>query len=336
MRSPPLRHRTRSFPRRHQEVTDGGLMYWVISGSMLVRQRIVDIVEDRRDDGSACTGLVLDRSWCRYRPADQAIPGLALSASGRGPARPGAPAGEPGARMPCRRRCGTSYRCSVCCENPPCANLSRNIDNQISRLSLLFRLYCKPAPRNACCPRSQSRDLLAQTPVRPVRPRSAGRRLHRFARCGRLVERGASPSRTAITPLRTSRNRTIRRRTTPRTARHTTRRSLPRADRRLAARVRLEQRAQSCQDALRRRRAAADQQVDRHGRAGPACDGVAALEHPAVHRAVPTATTNFGSGIAVWARSSASTRLRVTGPVTSSTSACRGVETKRMPKRSSS
>jgi hypothetical protein len=27
---------------------------------MLVRQRIVDIIEDRRDDGSACTGLVLD------------------------------------------------------------------------------------------------------------------------------------------------------------------------------------------------------------------------------------------------------------------------------------
>ena len=59
-RSPPLRHRTRNFPRRHQEVIDGGSMYWVINGNMLVRQRIVDIIEDRRDDGSACTGLVLD------------------------------------------------------------------------------------------------------------------------------------------------------------------------------------------------------------------------------------------------------------------------------------
>ena len=58
--NPPLRHRTRAFPRRHHEVTDGGSMYWVINGSMLVRQRIVDIIEDRRDDGSACTGLVLD------------------------------------------------------------------------------------------------------------------------------------------------------------------------------------------------------------------------------------------------------------------------------------
>ena len=59
-RSPPLRHRTRSFPRRHQEVIDGGSMYWVINGSMLVRQRIVDIIEDSRDDGTACTGLLLD------------------------------------------------------------------------------------------------------------------------------------------------------------------------------------------------------------------------------------------------------------------------------------
>jgi hypothetical protein len=57
--SPPLRHRTRMFPRRRDEVIDGGSMYWVINGSMLVRQRILDIVEDRRDDGTACTGLVL-------------------------------------------------------------------------------------------------------------------------------------------------------------------------------------------------------------------------------------------------------------------------------------
>ena len=58
--NPPLRHRTRAFPRRHQEVIDGGSMYWVINGTMLVRQRIVDIIEDHRDSGEACTGLVLD------------------------------------------------------------------------------------------------------------------------------------------------------------------------------------------------------------------------------------------------------------------------------------
>jgi hypothetical protein len=58
--SPPLRHRTRNFPRRGQEVLAGGSLYWVISGSMLARQRIVDIVEDKRDGGEKCAALLLD------------------------------------------------------------------------------------------------------------------------------------------------------------------------------------------------------------------------------------------------------------------------------------
>jgi hypothetical protein len=56
----PLRHRTRNFPRRRAEVLDGGSMYWVIAGTMMARQRIVDIIEDRRDDLTACTSLILD------------------------------------------------------------------------------------------------------------------------------------------------------------------------------------------------------------------------------------------------------------------------------------
>jgi hypothetical protein len=58
--NPPLRHRTRNFPRRGPEVLDGGSLYWVISGSMLARQRIVDIVEDKRDGGEKCAALLLD------------------------------------------------------------------------------------------------------------------------------------------------------------------------------------------------------------------------------------------------------------------------------------
>ena len=50
----------------------------------------------------------------------------------------------------------------------------------------------------------------------------------------------------------------------------------------------------------------------------------------------PTATTHFGSGVARQVRSSASRMLRVTGPVTISTSAWRGEATKRRPKRSRS
>ncbi|HYZ23378.1 MAG TPA: DUF1489 domain-containing protein [Rhodopila sp.] len=92
---PPLRHRTRNFPRRRDEILAGGSLYWVINGSMLARQRVVDIIEDRRDDQTPCTSFVLDpelvplvgrptrpfQGW-RYlepegAPADLAEPGAA-------------------------------------------------------------------------------------------------------------------------------------------------------------------------------------------------------------------------------------------------------------------
>ena len=57
---PPLRHQTRSFPRRAPEITGDGSIYWVICGVMLVRQRVLDIIEDRWDDATRCAGLVLD------------------------------------------------------------------------------------------------------------------------------------------------------------------------------------------------------------------------------------------------------------------------------------
>lgn len=86
----PLRHQTRNAPRRASEITDGGSIYWVIAGAMLVRQRILAIVPDHWDDGSRCTGLVLDpahvqvegrpvkafQGW-RYLEADDAPPDLA-------------------------------------------------------------------------------------------------------------------------------------------------------------------------------------------------------------------------------------------------------------------
>ncbi len=56
---PPLRHRTRNFPRRAEDILRGGSMYWIISGAMVVRQPIVGIIDDTRDDGSACAGIVL-------------------------------------------------------------------------------------------------------------------------------------------------------------------------------------------------------------------------------------------------------------------------------------
>ena len=58
---PELRHRTLQTPRRRDELLDGGSLYWVIKGFVLVRQRVVDLKPDHKDDGTACCGIVLDQ-----------------------------------------------------------------------------------------------------------------------------------------------------------------------------------------------------------------------------------------------------------------------------------
>jgi hypothetical protein len=55
-----LCHRTLQAPKRRGEVLDGGSLYWVIKGVILVRQRILDLRPDSKDDGTACCGIVLD------------------------------------------------------------------------------------------------------------------------------------------------------------------------------------------------------------------------------------------------------------------------------------
>ncbi len=59
-RDPPLRHQTRNRPKRADELVEGGSIYWVIAGAVVVRQRILAVVADRWDDATVCAGLVLD------------------------------------------------------------------------------------------------------------------------------------------------------------------------------------------------------------------------------------------------------------------------------------
>ena len=54
------RHGTRSMPRRAAEITGAGSIYWVIAGTLLVRQRVLDIVDEEWADGTRGTGLILD------------------------------------------------------------------------------------------------------------------------------------------------------------------------------------------------------------------------------------------------------------------------------------
>ena len=50
-RDPRPRHVTRMWPRRAGELLDGGSIYWVIKGAVLVRQRLVAFDEAIGEDG---------------------------------------------------------------------------------------------------------------------------------------------------------------------------------------------------------------------------------------------------------------------------------------------
>lgn len=54
------RHVTRNFPRRSDEVLAGGSMYWVIKGTMLVRQRIVGLERATGPDGVPRCAVLFD------------------------------------------------------------------------------------------------------------------------------------------------------------------------------------------------------------------------------------------------------------------------------------
>lgn len=77
-------HTTRMFPKRADELLDGGSLYWVIRGNVQVRQRLVDIRPVTGADGIARCQLVLEpvlrltqwqprrafQGWRYLQPAD--------------------------------------------------------------------------------------------------------------------------------------------------------------------------------------------------------------------------------------------------------------------------
>jgi hypothetical protein len=90
-------HRTRMVPKRAEELTDGGSLYWVIRGEIMCRQRIRAVRPFRDKDGVSRCGLVLEpkvvlvtprpyrafQGWRYFAPADvppdldKAAPGAA-------------------------------------------------------------------------------------------------------------------------------------------------------------------------------------------------------------------------------------------------------------------
>jgi hypothetical protein len=66
--SPPLRHFTRNFPKRAAELVEGGSIYWVITGTILLRQRVLGVERATESDGSPCAALILDPALVQVEP----------------------------------------------------------------------------------------------------------------------------------------------------------------------------------------------------------------------------------------------------------------------------
>lgn len=58
-------HTTRMTPKRAEELTDGGSLYWVIKGSVQCRQRLVEIRPFTDNEGISRCRLVLDPALVR-------------------------------------------------------------------------------------------------------------------------------------------------------------------------------------------------------------------------------------------------------------------------------
>jgi len=65
---PELYHRTFQTPKRREELLAGGALYWVIKGLVQARQRLLDLREGTRDDGTPCCLIILDEELVPVRP----------------------------------------------------------------------------------------------------------------------------------------------------------------------------------------------------------------------------------------------------------------------------
>ena len=65
---PELFHRTFQTPKRRDELLSGGSLYWVIKGLIQARQRILDLKEGAKEDGTRCCLVILDRTLVPVRP----------------------------------------------------------------------------------------------------------------------------------------------------------------------------------------------------------------------------------------------------------------------------
>lgn len=61
-------HATFQMPKRGDELTGGGSLYWVIKGVIQVRQRILGLADGVRENGTPCCNIELDEPLIAVRP----------------------------------------------------------------------------------------------------------------------------------------------------------------------------------------------------------------------------------------------------------------------------
>ena len=66
-----FRHRTRMMPRREGDVLDGGSMYWVVRGMILLRQPILSLAQDVDDHGRTLCVIELQPCQIPVQPRAQ-------------------------------------------------------------------------------------------------------------------------------------------------------------------------------------------------------------------------------------------------------------------------
>jgi hypothetical protein len=64
----PAVHVTRMWPKRAEEILEGGSLYWVFRGVVLARQRVLRLDRRTGDDGIMRCAIVLDRAAVRVLP----------------------------------------------------------------------------------------------------------------------------------------------------------------------------------------------------------------------------------------------------------------------------
>jgi hypothetical protein len=67
-KTPRLWHTTFQTPKRDAELLDGGSLYWVIKGTVQVRQKLVGFEQGKKTDGSPACIILLDKVLVPVRP----------------------------------------------------------------------------------------------------------------------------------------------------------------------------------------------------------------------------------------------------------------------------